>query len=337
MNLVTMQKQNREDLVTRTMDLSRKIRELSFLSRVADAIDRRGRPFSEVVEAVLSIIPGMTGHPETVCARIVLDGVEHRTAVFQETRWFLASDIVARCGVAGSLEVFSLEQPETGPSFTEGEKKLIDNIAARLGRVVARKRSEEMLVESEGRYRGLFEDSRDAICTVSAEGVILDANRSALDLFGYEGREMLGMHVDLMYAAPADLARFEGEITSSGSVRNFEARLRRKDGAVLDCLCTASRLRPGPGGLAAGYHAIIRDITREKASEVEKLALIRELKGALESIGTLKGLIPICASCKKIRDDKGYWNRLEEYLEAQTGAVFSHGLCPGCQKRFEEE
>jgi len=48
-------------------------------------------------------------------------------------------------------------------------------------------------------------------------------------------------------------------------------------------------------------------------------------------------LSPICASCKKIRDDHGYWNRLEEYIEAQTGAVFSHGLCPECQRRFEEE
>ena len=65
--------------------------------------------------------------------------------------------------------------------------------------------------------------------------------------------------------------------------------------------------------------------------------LIDELKDALDKIKTLKGLIPICASCKKIRDDKGYWNRLEEYLEVQTEAVFSHGLCPECQKRFEEE
>jgi len=81
----------------------------------------------------------------------------------------------------------------------------------------------------------------------------------------------------------------------------------------------------------------VRDITDIKRIEEEKQDLIEELKLALERIKTLKGLVPICASCKKIRDDRGYWNQLEEYIEAHSDAVFSHGLCPECQKRFEEE
>lgn len=59
-----------------------------------------------------------------------------------------------------------------------------------------------------------------------------------------------------------------------------------------------------------------------------------QLQEALDKVKTLKGLLPICASCKKIRDDKGYWNRLEEYIESHSDALFSHGLCPECLEKL---
>jgi hypothetical protein len=60
----------------------------------------------------------------------------------------------------------------------------------------------------------------------------------------------------------------------------------------------------------------------------------RALQDALSQIKTLKGLIPICASCKKIRDDKGYWNQLETFIQEHTEAEFSHGICPDCMKKL---
>ncbi|MCP4754538.1 MAG: response regulator, partial [Proteobacteria bacterium] len=58
--------------------------------------------------------------------------------------------------------------------------------------------------------------------------------------------------------------------------------------------------------------------------------LIKELREALNDIKTLHGLLPICSSCKKIRDDKGYWQQIETYIEARSEAEFSHGLCQEC-------
>jgi nitrate/nitrite-specific signal transduction histidine kinase len=69
--------------------------------------------------------------------------------------------------------------------------------------------------------------------------------------------------------------------------------------------------------------------------EEEREKLIDELRVALANVKTLRGLIPICASCKKIRDDGGYWNQLETYLEEHSDAGFTHGFCPECQKNFE--
>jgi uncharacterized membrane protein YccC len=71
-----------------------------------------------------------------------------------------------------------------------------------------------------------------------------------------------------------------------------------------------------------------------KRAEEERERLIRELQDALENIKTLRGLLPICSSCKKIRDDHGYWNQLETYIGAHTDAEFTHGLCPECIQKL---
>ena len=66
-------------------------------------------------------------------------------------------------------------------------------------------------------------------------------------------------------------------------------------------------------------------------------SLIAELQDALAKVKQLSGMLPICASCKKIRDDKGYWNQIESYIAKHSGVLFSHGLCPGCAKKAMEE
>lgn len=75
------------------------------------------------------------------------------------------------------------------------------------------------------------------------------------------------------------------------------------------------------------------EITVRKKLEHEKEENIVKLKKALDDIKTLEGLVPICSHCKKIRDDKGYWNHLETYLDEHSQATFSHGICPDCMKR----
>jgi DNA repair exonuclease SbcCD ATPase subunit len=80
-----------------------------------------------------------------------------------------------------------------------------------------------------------------------------------------------------------------------------------------------------------------RLIQERKRAEEERERLIRELQEALANVKKLSGLIPICSSCKKIRDDKGYWNQLEKYLLEHSDAKLSHGLCPDCAKNLYPE
>lgn len=64
---------------------------------------------------------------------------------------------------------------------------------------------------------------------------------------------------------------------------------------------------------------------------------IDELRRTLDEVKTLRGMVPICSSCKKIRDDQGYWQQVETYVHAHTGAEFSHGICPDCMRRLYPE
>lgn len=79
---------------------------------------------------------------------------------------------------------------------------------------------------------------------------------------------------------------------------------------------------------------IIQDITERKRAETEREKLINQLKTALDKVKTLRGLLPICSHCKKIRDDQGYWNSIESYLHEHSEAEFSHSICQECAKKY---
>jgi response regulator RpfG family c-di-GMP phosphodiesterase len=90
----------------------------------------------------------------------------------------------------------------------------------------------------------------------------------------------------------------------------------------------------------ARIHSVVRikkaeDALRKK--EEEQQVLIAKLQEALAEIKTLTGFIPICTSCKKIRDDEGYWNQVEEYISRHTQAMFTHGICPQCAETYLAE
>lgn len=87
-------------------------------------------------------------------------------------------------------------------------------------------------------------------------------------------------------------------------------------------------------GDVAGRLVVTRDITVRKLLEAERERLIGELKAALGEVRTLEDLLPICASCKKVRDDNGYWSQIDVYLRTRAAVEFTHGICPDCDARL---
>lgn len=90
-------------------------------------------------------------------------------------------------------------------------------------------------------------------------------------------------------------------------------------------------------GKKTGIIETFQNITPRKKLEKEKENLIDSLRVALEEVKILSGFLPICASCKKIRDDKGYWTQIETYIREHSDAEFSHGICPDCAEKHYGE
>ncbi len=89
--------------------------------------------------------------------------------------------------------------------------------------------------------------------------------------------------------------------------------------------------------LSLSNMALKQEIEERKRVEEEREKLIYELQQALEKVKTLSGLLPICSGCKKIRDDQGYWNQMEEYIRDHSEADFTHSICPECVKELYPE
>jgi PAS domain S-box-containing protein len=129
----------------------------------------------------------------------------------------------------------------------------------------------------------------------------------------------------------------EQEIIRTGkALTNIDEKETWPDGTVTWVSTTKMPLRDKDCRII-GTFGISRDITSRKELEEEREKLIKELQGALAHIRTLNGLLPICARCKKIRDDDGYWQQVEVYVQNHSGAEFTHAYCPDCTKKVLSE
>lgn len=197
---------------------------------------------------------------------------------------------------------------------------------------LAMRRSEEALRRSEARNQALLNAIPDLMLRISREGTFLDfrgakGSAQTLPTGGFLGKavhEVMPPHVaDQMKAKIADTLE-------TGAVNVFEYQIQKED-----------RLDYQEARIVLSWEdevlAIVRDITERKRAEQEREALIEELRNALAQVKTLSGLLPICAACKRIRDDNGYWRQIEAYIGEHSEAEFSHGICPECARRLYPE
>ncbi|MDO8804647.1 MAG: PAS domain S-box protein [Elusimicrobiota bacterium] len=172
-------------------------------------------------------------------------------------------------------------------------------------------------------FRKLLENSNDAIFIVKPEdGSFLDVNETACRRLGYQRKTLLRMGVsDIQAIAPDTGAwkKLREKITAAGTLL-IEGRHIRADGTSYPVEVSINKAEIGGKEY---FLAASRDITER-----------RKLEEALKEAETLRGLIPMCAKCKKIRDDKGFWEKVEVYLEKHSGARFTHGLCKDCMKEL---
>jgi len=149
--------------------------------------------------------------------------------------------------------------------------------------ITKRRQFESSLRESEGKYRGLFEQARDAIVITTDQGDVVDANSFALNLFGCNKEEILGLNFQQLYVDREDGRRFAKGMKEKGSLDEFFTRLRRFDGAVMECTMNVTAHRDS-NGATLEYQGIIRDVT-----EARRLQMQLHESRKMEAIATLAG------------------------------------------------
>ena len=195
-----------------------------------------------------------------------------------------------------------------------------------------RSRTEVRLKESEHRYRQIYSSISDCLFIADVKGFISDANPAACNTYGYSREDLTGRHLTELIHKDyhSNFEQFVADLSSKGSYYGETIDIR-KDGTFLNTEVKGTLfILKGERHLLA----IIRDVTERKQSELQREKLISELQKALDEIKTLKGIVPICSTCKKIRDDKGFWNSLESYIQKHSDASFSHGICPECSDKL---
>jgi GAF domain-containing protein len=120
-------------------------------------------------------------------------------------------------------------------------------------------------------------------------------------------------------------------VTSEPHLRFYAgAPLIDSNGNALGALCV---LDHRPRELSDMQRDVLERLARRVMAQIEMRSVSAQLAKALEDMKTLSGLLPICAHCKSIRDDEGYWQRVENYMRSRTEAEFSHGICPVCMEK----
>ncbi len=169
--------------------------------------------------------------------------------------------------------------------------------------------------------------------TRTIDRTLVDINDAFLNTLGYSKEELTGKTSKelKLFADAEELEHMIQMIVEHRSIREFETKLKTKDGRIREGLISGDIIESQGERY---FLAVMIDITDRKKAEAEREKNIQELKKAIAEIKTLKGFIPICASCKKIRNDKGYWEQVEAYVTRHTEARFSHGICPECVKKL---
>lgn len=187
------------------------------------------------------------------------------------------------------------------------------------------------MVKVKNEWEDVFDIIDDAITIHDNNFNIIRANKAAEKMLGAASSEILKRKCYESYHGTTSPPE------SCPSCQSLQTGLPTVSEMFEPFICKYIEVKALPllnkGHQMNGLVHVVRDISRSKKLEKERENLIFDLTEALFKVKTLRGLLPICASCKKIRDDNGYWKQVDDYIREYSTADFTHGICPECAER----
>jgi len=250
---------------------------------------------------------------------------------YQKKVWAFWEQDIARKGNKAKREFFATCQDGSVKAL-EFKVNVVapDTILVIFSDVTRRREKIQALAESEMRYRTIFETTGTATIIVEADKTISLVNQGFTALSGYPREEVEGKLKWTHFVLKDDLKIMEKfhrlrRIKTDVAPRNYEFRFVDRYKNIKNIYLTIDIIPHTKRSVAS-----LLDITERKQIEQEREKLIQDLQHALAEIKTLSGLLPICAYCKKVRDDQGYWKQVEAYIEEHSTIEFTHSICPDC-------
>ncbi len=171
----------------------------------------------------------------------------------------------------------------------------------------------------------------DAVIVLDPDDRLVDLNPAAQSLVGRSASEVIGRPAAEVFADQPEMIGMIDRGLAASQTQAEVCLVRGEDRRHYELHLSPLKDRRSR---RRGRLLVLRDISQRKRAEEERERLIARLQEALDKVKTLSGLLPICASCKKIRDDQGYWQQIEVYIRDRSEAEFSHSLCPECAKKL---
>jgi len=286
-NVIEEREQIARELQKQTYKLGERVKEMLCLYAVSMLVEKQDISLGGILQGTVDLIPSAYRYPEITCAQIALEGQTFRTNSFEETILKQSADIIVRGSKVGSLEVFYLEEkPECdeGPFLNE-ERELINAIVERLGRIVERKRMDEMLKESDERFKIIFDNISDGLLLADLENrKFFTGNETIRQMLGYDSIEEI-MNLGIMDIHPEEDLPYVIEQFERQSKRELtlakDIPVKRKDGSVFYADISSSP----PLTLAGKTYlvGIFRDITEHKKMEEERRKTLETLAAEKEA------------------------------------------------------
>jgi PAS domain S-box-containing protein len=176
----------------------------------------------------------------------------------------------------------------------------------------------------------LIEEMPDGLVVLDDAERIVELNPAARAILDVDLKRAIGRHPSRVLADHPVLQQIIGGDTAPRQEFVLE---RRGEQRYYEMSCSTI----GKPGEALGRLITLRDVTQRKVAELEREKLIADLHAAADHVETLSDLLPVCAWCGKIRDDQGYWQRLDHYLQHRSGTEFTHGICPECTSQLSHQ
>jgi PAS domain S-box-containing protein len=192
----------------------------------------------------------------------------------------------------------------------------------------------KVLTENEGCFRAVLNNSMAVVYIKDINDKYLFINKRYEELFHVSLKDIKGK-TDYDFHTKIFADKFianDHEVIELRSFIEFEEEAFQDDG-VHSYVSLKFPLFNKDGDVYA-VCGISTDITLRKRAEVEREEVIVKLKSALEKVKELNCLIPMCSICRRVRNDSGYWNAVEEYTEQNSNIKFTDGMCPECYKQF---